>query len=170
MANIYDDDVETLKTQMAQVQNDIDTLTNSMPDANDLLARATTDLSDENLNEWIGEIYVGYGNGCINKPAGAGNGYFINIPHCTQQAAYNKQYWIERTNNHVWTRMQENEVFSGWVMIGGNEMVTGSAKITNETFNGKAVYCKTINTGNLLNDAVKEISSGLTPANIKVIN
>lgn len=69
MANIYDD-VETLKTQMAQVQSDIDTLTNSMPDANDLLARATTDLSDENLNEWIGEIYVGYGNGCVNKPAG----------------------------------------------------------------------------------------------------
>lgn len=150
MANIYDD-VETLKTQMAQVQSDIDTLTNSMPDANDLLARATTDLSDENLNEWIGEIYVGYGNGCVNKPAGAGNGYFINIPHCTQQAAYNKQYWIERTNNRIWTRMQENEVFSGWVMIGGNEMVTGSAKITNETFNGKAVYCKTINTDNLLN-------------------
>lgn len=83
MANIYDD-VETLKTQMTQVQSDIDTLTNSMPDANDLLARATTDLSNENLNEWIGEIYVGYGNGCVNKPAGAGNGYFINIPHCTQ--------------------------------------------------------------------------------------
>ena len=50
MANIYDD-VETLKTQMAQVQSDIDTLTNSMPDANDLLAKATTDLSNENLNE-----------------------------------------------------------------------------------------------------------------------
>ena len=58
MATIYDD-VETLKTQMAQVQTDIELLTNGMPDANDLLARATTDLSDENLNEWIDEIYVG---------------------------------------------------------------------------------------------------------------
>lgn len=169
MPTVYER-VDALEQAMTTVQQDIEDLTNGMPDANDLLARATTDLSNENLNEWIGEIYVGYGNGCTNKPAGAGNGYFINIPHCTQQAAYNKQYWIERTNNHVWARMQENEVFSGWVMIGGNEMVTGSAKITNETFNGKAVYCKTINTGNLLNDAVKEISSGLIPANIKVIN
>lgn len=169
MPTVYER-VDALEAAMTTVQQDIENLTNGMPDANDLLARATTDLSNENLNEWIGEIYVGYGNGCTNKPAGAGNGYFINIPHCTQQAAYNKQYWIERTNNHIWTRMQENEVFSNWVMIGGNEMVTGSAKITNETFNGKAVYCKTINTGNLLNDAVKEITSGLIPANIKVIN
>lgn len=169
MPTVYER-VDALEQAMTTVQQDIENLTNGMPDANDLLARATTDLSNENLNEWIGEIYVGYGNGCVNKPAGAGNGYFINIPHCTQQAAYNKQYWIERTNNRIWTRMQENEVFSSWVMIGGNEMVTGSAKITNETFDGKAVYCKTINTGNLLNDAVKEISSGLIPANIKVIN
>lgn len=169
MASIYDD-VETLKRQMIVVQENIANLTNGMPDVNDLLARATTDLSDENLNEWIGEIYVGYGNGCTNKPASAGNGYFINIPHCTQQASYNKQYWIERTNNHVWARMQENGVFSSWVMIAGKEMATGSVKITNETFDGKAVYCKTVNTGHLLNDAVKEITSGLTPANIKVID
>lgn len=169
MATIYDD-VETLKRQMIVVQENIADLTNGMPDANDLLARATTDLSDENLNEWIGEIYVGYGNGCVNKPEGTSNGYFINIPHCTQQASYNKQYWIERTNNRVWTRMQENGVFSGWVMIAGKEMVTGSSKITNETFDGKPVYCKTVNTGNLPNHTTKEIASGLTPANIKVIN
>lgn len=168
MATIYED-VETLKQQMAAAQEDIENLTNGMPDANDLLARATTDLSDENLNEWVGEIYVGYGNGCVNKPSVAANGYFINIPHCTQQASYNKQYWIERTNNRVWTRMQENEVFSSWVMIAGKEMVTGSSKITDETFDGKPVYCKTINTGNLLNNAVKEIASGLTPSSIKVV-
>lgn len=163
------EDVETLKTQMATVQADIETLTNNMPNVNDLLARATTNLSNENLNDWIGKIYVGYGNGCINKPTGTSNGYFINIPHCTQGTKYNKQYYIERTNNRVWTRTQENGVFSNWVMIGGKEMVTGSSKITNETFDGKAVYCKTINTGNLLNDAVKEIASGLTPSSIKVI-
>lgn len=163
------EDVETLKTQMAMVQADIETLTNNMPNVNDLLARATTNLSNENLNDWIGKIYVGYGNGCINKPTGTSNGYFINIPHCTQGTKYNKQYYIERTNNRVWTRTQENGVFSNWVMIGGKEMVTGSSKITNETFDGKAVYCKTINTGNLLNDAVKEIASGLTPSSIKVI-
>lgn len=166
--NIFDD-VELLKQQMAEVQADIENLTNGAPDANDLLSRASTDLTDEDLNDWVGEIYVGYGNGCVNRPSGTANGYFINIPHCTLQAAYNKQYWIERTNNRIWTRMQENEVFSDWVMIGGKEMTTASSKVTNETFDGKAVYCKTINTGSLLNTAVKEIASGLTPSAIKVI-
>lgn len=163
MANIYED-VETLKTQMAQVQADLENL----PD--DFLAKNTIDLTDKNLNTYIGKIYVGYGNGCVNKPSGTSNGYFINIPHCTQASLYNKQYYIERTNNRIWTRMQENGTFSNWVMIGGKEMVTGSSKITNETFDGKPVYCRTVNTGHLLNDAVKEISSGLTPANIKVVN
>lgn len=169
MATIYED-VETLKTQMAQVQNDIETLTNSIPDISNLLAKNAINLTDKNLNTYIGEIYVGYGNGCVNKPSGTSNGYFINIPHCTQTVLYNKQYYIERTNNRIWTRAQENGVFSSWVMIGGKEMVTGSTKITNETFDGKAVYCRTVNTGHLLNDAVKEIASGLTPANIKVID
>lgn len=170
MSTIYED-VALLKEQMAQVQVDIENLSNNVPDVNDLLSKATADISDENLNTWIGEIFVGYGNGCINKPSGAGNGYFINIPHCTAQYAslYNKQYWIERTTNRIWTRMQENGTFSDWVMIGGNESVTGSAKITNETFNGKPVYCKTINTGNLPNNTVKEISSGLTPSQITVV-
>ena len=156
MANIYED-VETLKTQMTQVQNDLENLPN------------TIDLSEKDLNTQIGKIIFGYGNGCVNKPSGTSNGYFINIPHCTQTTLYNKQYYIERTNNRIWTRMQENGTFSNWVMIGGKEMVTGSAKITNETFDGKAVYCKTINTGHLLNDAIKEIASGLTPSAIKVV-
>ena len=48
-------------------------------------------------------------------------------------------------------------------------MLTGSAKITNATFDGKTVYCKTVNTGNLLNNGIKEIASGLTPSAIKVV-
>ena len=163
MANIYED-VDALKTQMAQVQADLENL------PNDFLAKDAINLTDKNLNTYIGKIYVGYGNNCVNKPSNAGNCYFINIPHCTQQTLYNKQYYIERTNNRIWTRAHENGAFSGWVMIGGKEMVTGSSKITNETFDGKPVYCRTVNTGHLLNDAVKEISSGLTPANIKVVN
>lgn len=93
MATIYED-VETLKTQMAQVLIDIDNLTNGMPDANDLLARATTDLSDENLNEWVGEIYVGYGNGCTNKPAGAGNLRRSSI--CSRQMVPNSLHIFDR--------------------------------------------------------------------------
>ncbi|MGN1399390.1 MAG: hypothetical protein ACI4WG_05285 [Erysipelotrichaceae bacterium] len=169
MSTIYED-VALLKEQMAQVQADIASLSGNIPDVNDLLSKATTNITNEDLDDWIGEIFVGYGNDCTNKPAGAGNGYFINIPHSLQQykSSYNKQYWIERTNNRVWTRMQENSEFSDWVMIGGKESVTGSAKITNETFNGKTVYCKTINTGSLPNTALKEIASGLTPSEITV--
>lgn len=163
MANIYED-VETLKTQMAQVQSDL----GNLPD--DFLAKDAINLTDKNLNTYIGKVYIGYGNNCTNKPSAAGNGYFINIPHCTQPTLYNKQYYIERTNNRIWTRSHENGTFSGWVMVGGKEMVTSSSKITNETFDGKPVYCRTVNTGHLLNDAIKEISSGLTPANIKVVN
>lgn len=169
MATIYED-VETLKEQMAQAQSDISNLADIMPDENALLPNQTVDLTNKNLNAYVGKIYVGYGNGCVNKPTGTSNGYFINIPHCTQASLYNKQYYIERTNNRIWTRMQENGTFSNWVMIGGKEMVSGSSKITNETFDGKPVYCKTINTGNLLDSAVKAITSGLTPANIKVID
>ena len=170
MATIYER-VDALELLVSQIQSDLDILSGNIPDVNDLLSKSATDITDENLNSYIGEIYIGYGNGCINKPASAGNGYFINIPHCTDQYAslYNKQFWIERPNNRIWTRMQENGTFSDWVMIGGNESVTGSAKITNETFNGKLVYCKTVNTGNLPNATVKEISSGLTPSQITVV-
>ena len=170
MATIYER-VDALEVLVSQIQSDLDTLSGNVPDVSNLLSTSATDITDENLNSYIGKIYVGYGNGCINKPAGAGNGYFVNIPHCTAQYAslYNKQYWIERTTNRIWTRMHENGTFSDWVMIGGNESVTGSAKITNETFNGKPVYCKTVNTGNLPNNTVKEISSGLTASAITVV-
>lgn len=168
MATIYED-VETLKEQMLVVQSDIETLSGNIPDVSNLLSKYSKNISDANLNGLVGEIYVGYGNGCTNKPTSAGNGYFINFPHSTMKTTYNKQYWIERTNNRVWTRSQEDSVFSEWVMIGGIEMVTGSSKITNETFDGKAVYCKTVNTGSLPNNGLKEIASGLTPSAIKVI-
>lgn len=99
-STIYED-VETLKIQMAEVQAYIE----------NLLGKAATNVSNEDLDDWIGEIHIGYGNNCTNRPTGVGNGYFINIPHSTQSASYNKQYWIERTTNHIWTRMQETEYF-----------------------------------------------------------
>lgn len=49
MPTVYER-VDALEAAMTVVQQDIENLTNGMPDANDLLARATTDISNENLN------------------------------------------------------------------------------------------------------------------------
>ena len=84
MATIYED-VETLKQQMTVVQNDLATLSGNIPDVNDLLLNDVVNVTEENLNTLIGEIIVGYGDNCVNKPDGATNGYFINIPHTIAQ-------------------------------------------------------------------------------------
>lgn len=73
------------------------------------------DISGLNLNEQIGEIIIGYGNDCINKPSG--NGYLINLPHPTAPTRYNRQYWQVRTNNSLYTRRMENGVWSDWTLI-----------------------------------------------------
>lgn len=158
MSNIYDD-VALLQEQMNEVLSELPYK----------LSINTTDITDEDLNLLIDEVIFGYGNGCVNKPTGAANGYFVNIPHATI-ADYNKQFWIERTNNRIWTRYQENGTFSDWVMIGGEQVAVGSNVVTNRTFNGKQVYCKTVNIGTLPSSATtKAVASGLTPSQITVV-
>ena len=157
MSNIYDD-VELLRQQMDEVLSELPYK----------ISNSSHDITDEDLNLLIDEIYFGYGNNCTNKPAGAGNGYFVNLPHATM-ANYNKQFWIERTNNRIWERAQENSVWSAWTMVGGEHLVTGSSVIINRTFNGKQVYCKTINVGTLPTSGTKAVSSGLTPSAITVV-
>ena len=158
MSNIYDD-VELLRQQMDEVLSELPYK----------ISNSSHDITDEDLNLLIDEIYFGYGNNCINKPTGAANGYFVNLPHATM-ANYNKQFWIERTNNRIWERAQENSVWSTWTMVGGEHLVTGSSVITNRTFNGKRVYCKTVNVGALPSSATtKEVASGLTPSAITVV-
>lgn len=133
-----------------------------------MLSKNAKNLTDVDLNTQIGSIIIGYGNGCVNKPTGTANGYFINIPH-SSMSNYNKQFYIERTNNRIWTRYQENGTFSEWVMIGAEETNLNSNVLTNRTFNGERVYCKTVNIGNLPNNTTKEVASGLRPEEIFVL-
>lgn len=151
MANIYDDVVELQEQMLTKLDNTAKTL------------------NDIDLNSQIGTLIVGYGNGCINKPTGTANGYFINIPHNSLSNLYNKQFYIERTNNRVWTRYHEIGVFSEWVMIGADQSTLGQNTCTNRTFNGERVYCKTINIGKLPNNTTKAVESGLRPKEIFVI-
>lgn len=157
MANIYDD-VALLQEQMDEVMSEIPYK----------LGNSATNITDDDLNLHIDEIIFGYGNNCTNKPSGAGNGYFVNIPHSTM-ANYNKQFWIERTNNKIWTRSQENGTFSDWIMISGEHISVGSNVPVNRTFGGKQVYCKTVNIGTLPTSGTKEVNSGLTPSAITVV-
>lgn len=73
-------------------------------------------LDKKDLNTIVGVLVIGYGNDCINKPATAGNGYFINIPH-SYYTGYDKQIFMPRTNHEVYMRNRERGTFSEWVKI-----------------------------------------------------
>jgi hypothetical protein len=77
------------------------------------------DVSGDDLNTLIGQFYIGYGNGCVNKPTND-NGYFINIPHSLEQFknAYNKQIYLIRDSYEVYIRSQVNGEFNEWLKVG----------------------------------------------------
>ena len=82
---------------------------------NKIASLMVRDISGLNLNTLIGELIIGYGNDCINKPSG--NGFLLNIPHPTAPTIYNRQYWQVRTNNCIYTRHMEAGVWSSWTLI-----------------------------------------------------
>lgn len=49
------------------------------------------------------------------------------------------------------------------------QVAVGSNVVTNRTFNGKQLYCKTVNIGTLPTSGTKAVSSGLTPSEITVV-
>lgn len=77
------------------------------------------DITGMDLDDLIGEIIIAYGNDCINKPTGVGNGYLINLPHATASNTYNKQFWIARVDSRIYTRRMENGEWSTWEKIVG---------------------------------------------------
>jgi len=73
------------------------------------------DISNQNLNNISGDIIVGYGNDCTNKPVQ--NGYLINLPHSTDATNYNKQIWFARNSGNVYCRDKEAGVWGSWNKI-----------------------------------------------------
>ena len=83
----------------------------------DKLKYINISIEGKDLNTLVGDFIVGYGNECINRPTGVGNGYFVNIPHFYSADVYNKQIFMPRTPNEIWVRNQENGVWSDWDKI-----------------------------------------------------
>lgn len=76
-------------------------------------------LSGDNLDAMTGRYIIGYGNGALNKPSGADDGFLINIPHTTFPSTYNHQEWQGRTDETRWRREMEAGVWSAWRRVEG---------------------------------------------------
>lgn len=97
-------------TKKSNSDNDIEWV--DQVEVKDIVPIAGTD-----LNTKIGELIIGYGNECSNRPAGSQNGFFINLPHTGTPALYNKQFWFNRMNNCTWCRSMENGAWTEWKPI-----------------------------------------------------
>ena len=80
-------------------------------------ATSVVPITSSDLNTKIGELIIGYGNECTNRPTGSQNGFLINLPHTGSPTLYNKQFWFNRMNNRAWTRSMENGVWTDWQSI-----------------------------------------------------
>lgn len=105
--SIYDD-VEALQTKVAELET---LIVNG-----GFLKSAATGVNNRDLNTCIGEIIIGYGNECTNRPINQ-NGYFINIPHDSKPTLYGKQIYITRQSNSIYMRNLENGTFGAWVTL-----------------------------------------------------
>lgn len=105
--SIYDD-VTELQNKVAHIE---ELLING-----GYLKSAATGVNNRDLNTCVGEIIIGYGNECTNRPINQ-NGYFINIPHDSKPTLYGKQIYITRQSNSIYMRNLENGAFSTWVTL-----------------------------------------------------
>lgn len=76
-----------------------------------------TAITGTDLDKKTGDLIIGYGNECTNRPTGSQNGFFINLPHTGSPALYNKQFWFNRMNNCLWSRSMENGSWTEWKPI-----------------------------------------------------
>lgn len=106
-------DYNHLSGQLVSVEETVEEVLNSI---NGFLPDQAEDINDKDLNECVGKIIFGYGNGCLNKPTGS-NGYLINIPHHSSPTQFNKQIWITRPTNNVYIRNMDNGTFTAWLPV-----------------------------------------------------
>ena len=124
----------------------------------------SVNITDMDCNDLIGSFIVGYGNGVLNKPNDAGNGYLINVSHSTDSLNYNKQLWLNRADNKFFTRLRENGVWSDWVNVFANteniqnKVSSLDSNPTDEQY-PTAKLLKTL-TDLLLNKSAKNITDG----------
>lgn len=124
--------IKKIKQAVGLVGNIVDTLNatgdSDVPNAKTIkkALKNVQNISNKDLNTLIGEIIIGYGNNCANRPLSLGHGYFINIPHCDEagKVLYNKQFWISRVENRFAMRTQENGVFGEWEEIVTKDMIS----------------------------------------------
>lgn len=98
------------------------------------LPTTITSINNADLDLQIGKVILGYGNNCTNRPEDSGNGYFINMPHDEVPSKYNKQFWFVRTTNQIFTRNQEDGVFTNWVELGANSSGLSGTKLDQYAF------------------------------------
>lgn len=123
---------QTVITKVSELENDLNyattdivpTKVSELTNDSNYISEETADskystknivaITGSDLNTKIGELIIGYGNECTNRPASSQNGFFINLPHTGTPALYNKQFWFNRMNNCAWTRSMENGVWTDW--------------------------------------------------------
>lgn len=77
-------------------------------------------ISNQDLNNLIGELYFGMGTNLTHSPENYTGGYFINMTDnitYNNLFLYNKQFFFPLATNKIFTREQYNNVWSGWVEI-----------------------------------------------------
>lgn len=119
-------------TKLSQLDNDTGFITNAVANLLNYYTKSETytkaqvdalladpkNIDGKDLDTLIGEIKIGYGNNCTNRPTSA-NGYFINIPHSWAQhkQTYNVQIWINRDDSVIYIRHQNAGTFSEWQRV-----------------------------------------------------
>lgn len=76
------------------------------------------DLTDVDLNTFIGKNMFGYGNNLINSADSytAKYSWVINLTHPSMPASYNRQIvlTLANTDTHIYTRTMYDGVWSSW--------------------------------------------------------
>lgn len=103
------------------------------------LENRPSNIDGHNLNDEIGEIIVGYGNNCTNKPTNSTNGYFINIPHYDENNSliYNMQFWFNRDDDKIFSRKMVNGIFKDWINVNGSQQMEASNSNYKPTTSGE---------------------------------
>lgn len=113
----------------------------------------------------ISDTQVVYCNLCTNLPRNNTNGYLITIKYTD---SYLVQKFIRRADKKEYTRFKENGTWTEWQRVGDIEVKTGQEFATLFTRNGKRVYGKEIDCGNLPNATVKNIPTGLIANDVTI--